>query len=97
MNTIMVVDDVEQLARNYATLFEKRGWQAQAALSGEEAIEHAQRQRFDVVLLDIRMPRGIDGFETLHKLLEIQPDTAVVFITAYGDVARARPRAASAP
>ena len=54
--------------------------------SGEAAIDLLKKQSFDVVLLDIKMPGGVDGIETLWKIKKIRPLTEVILITAYASV-----------
>ena len=52
------------------------------AATGEEAVKYVQEQKPDVVLLDVHLqPTGMDGLQTLKKLLEIYPDLGVVMIT----------------
>lgn len=58
---------------------------------GEDAVkiaEAAQKlgQPFDVVILDMRMPPGIDGLEAGRKIRHIDPDVAIVFVSGYSDV-----------
>jgi CheY-like chemotaxis protein len=51
-------------------------------LAGQEAIEAAQRESFDIVLLDMKMP-GMDGVETLHRLRSLAPEATYVIITGF--------------
>lgn len=57
-----------------------------AASNGQEALELVQRDRPDIVLLDIRMP-GLDGLQTAAKLCEMPDAPAVIFCTAHGEYA----------
>jgi two-component system response regulator AlgR len=54
------------------------------AACGEQALEIAQAEHPELVLLDIRMP-GMDGLEAARHLLKLEPPPAVVFTTAFGD------------
>src|SRR5207302_8903951 len=55
---------------------------------GEEALERAARQRFDVALCDMQLP-GIDGLTLLDELQRLSPETFVLLITAYATVENA--------
>lgn len=54
------------------------------ACSGEDAVQAAKQQVFDVVLMDAKMP-GIGGLEATRKILRQQPDTRVIVVTAFGE------------
>jgi CheY-like chemotaxis protein len=81
---ILIVDDEEGVRLILHKFLETKGYKILEAESGEKAIELAQAQQFSVVLLDINMS-GIDGLETLKKLLEINPHLGVVMATADKD------------
>ena len=58
---------------------------------GNDAIEAAKEAAndgnpFDVVILDVRMPPGIDGVEAGSRIRELDPDVEIVFVTGYSDV-----------
>ena len=62
-----------------------------ACSQGADAISIARRaardgQPFDVVILDVRMPPGIDGVEAGSRIRELDPDVEIVFVTGYSDV-----------
>ncbi len=57
------------------------------ATNGFEAIELIEKNKFDVILLDIKMP-GINGMEVLEKVKEISPETEVIVITKAGSKER---------
>ncbi|MCK7468060.1 MAG: sigma-54 dependent transcriptional regulator [Desulfosudis oleivorans] len=60
----------------------------QTARSGEEALKKCRENRFDILLLDIKM-EGMSGLEVLRRVKESDADVAVVMITAYGSIATA--------
>jgi two-component system KDP operon response regulator KdpE len=80
---ILVVDDEWAMRRTLADLFESRGHQVVEAASGPEALEHIARQRFDLAILDLKMPE-MDGTEVLQKAHSLAPDTVFIILTAYG-------------
>ena len=62
-----------------------------ACSQGEDAISLARKAAqdgdpFDVVILDVRMPPGIDGVEAGSQIRELDPDVEIIFVTGYSDV-----------
>jgi CheY-like chemotaxis protein len=62
-----------------------------ACSQGGDAIKYAEAARsdgkpFDVVILDVRMPPGIDGVEAGSRIREMDPDVEIVFITGFSDL-----------
>lgn len=83
--SILIVDDERSLATNFKRLFCQEGWEAEAVFDGMAALELLEQRSFEVVLLDMRMPK-MDGFATFAGIQKIRPRICVVFFTAYGDV-----------
>jgi DNA-binding NtrC family response regulator len=86
--SILVVDDEPVIRDTLVEYLTQEGFRVSACASGEEALDHAGAQRYDVALCDVQLP-GIDGIELLERLLKISPDTFVLLITAYGTVENA--------
>jgi two-component system NtrC family response regulator len=63
----------------------KQGFTIKATFSGEEAIQVAKEQAFDVAVVDLKMP-GIDGVETQKRLKEIQPFLQCIVLTGHGSI-----------
>ena len=64
-----------------------------ACKQGDDAISLAKKAAndghpFDVVILDVRMPPGIDGVEAGSQIRELDPDVEIVFVTGFSDVPR---------
>ena len=74
---VLVVDDEEDFLDTLVTRLEKRTINAVGARSGEEALDLMEKKLFDVVILDVKMPGGMDGIETLKRIKQIQPLAAV--------------------
>lgn len=89
---VLVVDDERLVRESVAAALEQRGYRVKQGRSGEEAIEAAKETYFEVVVLDQRMPSGMDGLEVLRWLRPPQRARAVVIIT--GDKAGAVEEAA---
>jgi putative two-component system response regulator len=85
LKTILIVDDTELNIENLIEILEDK-YDLLAAIDGESALEIAQEEQLDLILLDIMMP-GIDGFEVCIRLKENlnTKDIPVIFITAKTD------------
>jgi len=83
---VLVVDDEKDFVEATVKRLKKRGIDAEGALSGERALELMKEKRFDVVLLDIKMPGGMDGIETLREIKKIAPITEVILLTGHASV-----------
>lgn len=81
MQILLIEDD--ELFRLGLTirLQQEADWQVAAAADGEQAIELARQQCFDVALLDIGLP-GLGGVETCRQLVQIQPALPVLVLTS---------------
>ncbi|MEM7670906.1 MAG: response regulator [Pseudomonadota bacterium] len=82
---ILLVDDTPTNRYVARLLLEPAGYNVTEAASGEEALELTDQEIFDVILMDIRMPDGIDGVETFKRLRasgKPGADTPVIAVTA---------------
>ncbi len=79
---ILVVDDDPDFAEGVGLTLELEGHAVTFARNGEEAVRMFGAQGFDLTLMDVRMP-GMNGVESLRKILDINPDAKVILITAY--------------
>ena len=85
---LLVVDDEVIMRESLAGWLERDGHAVQTAASGEAALKLCKETRFDILLVDIKM-EGMSGLEVLRRMKDIDPDVAVVMITAYGSIATA--------
>lgn len=85
MAKILVVDDEEGVREFLAEALDDDGHDTSMAANGEEALSCIDRQGFDLLLTDLKMP-GMDGLELLRRAREIQPDLEVVVLTAHGSI-----------
>ncbi|MFN3135063.1 MAG: sigma-54-dependent transcriptional regulator [Candidatus Kryptonium sp.] len=85
---ILVVDDEETLRYLLSSELAAEGYEVETAGDGDEAIESIKQKDYDVVLLDIKMPR-VDGFEVLRFIKQNKPEIKVIMLTAYADVKNA--------
>jgi len=83
---ILVVDDEADFLETIVVRLKKRKLDATGVASGEAAIELLKNQLFDVILLDVKMPGGIDGIEALREIKKIQPLAEVVLLTGHASM-----------
>jgi DNA-binding NtrC family response regulator len=83
---VLVVDDEQDFLETLVKRLGKRNIDATGVPSGELAIETMGKKLFDVVILDIKMPGGMDGIETLREMKKIQPLAEVILLTGHGSV-----------
>ncbi len=82
----LVVDDEEDFLETLVKRLHKRNIDTTGAPSGEEALEIMKKKLFDVVILDVKMPGGMDGIETLREIKKIQPLAEVILLTGHASV-----------
>jgi len=82
---VLVVDDEKDFLEMTIKRMQKKNIRCEGVESGEEAIEKIKGGKFDVVLLDVKMP-GMDGVETLREIKQIKPLTEVVMLTGHASV-----------
>lgn len=83
--SILIVDDELSVRHSLAGWFRKDGYEVETAENATAALNLLRDRRFDVVLLDIRMP-GMDGLELQEHVQRIDPEAAVIMITAFASV-----------
>jgi len=83
--TILVVDDEHLIRWSLEQQFRREGYCVLVAETGVEALQKAQEETPDLVLLDVRLP-DVDGLEVLQRLRTGDPDSVVIMITAHGGV-----------
>ncbi len=83
--SVLVVDDETTIREVVANYVRRAGYRTRSARDGSEAISLAERDRPDIVILDLLMP-GMDGLEVMHRLRSAEhDDLAVILLTAKGE------------
>ena len=80
---VLVVDDEKAMVLALKGVLSKEGYQVETAGSGEEALQHIETGNFHVVVTDLSMS-GVSGMQVLERGRAVDPDLAVIMITAYG-------------
>lgn len=81
---ILVVDDQEGIRRLLEETCTILGYEAETAASGKEALEKLEERSFALILIDMKMP-GLNGLETLKKILALNNSVRTVLMTGYGE------------
>ncbi len=79
---LLVADDEQSMREFLDIMLKKEGYKVSLASNGEEVLKLAERDIFDLILMDIRMPK-LDGIAVLKKIKALSPETIVIMITAY--------------
>jgi DNA-binding NtrC family response regulator len=82
---VLLVDDEEDFTATLAERLEDRGLRVDVSSNGPEAIEKVRDKGYDALVLDLAMP-GMDGIETLKRLLAENPDLQVILLTGRATV-----------
>ena len=85
---ILLVDDEVVFADNISKLLANRGYRVTAVYDGESAIRALEKERFDVVVLDLKMP-GIDGITTLAAIKKLGLFNEILLLTGHGSMNKA--------
>ena len=83
---VLVVDDEVDFLETVVNRLKKRKFEAEGVTSGEAAVELLKAKPFDVVVLDMKMPGGMDGIETFREMRKIQPYVEVILLTGHASV-----------
>src|SRR5262249_7310194 len=85
---VLVVDDDRAIRDTLRMILEYEGYEVATAADGKAALSTIENERADAVLLDIKMP-GMDGMETLDRIVEKENAPPVLMISGHGDIATA--------
>ena len=80
---ILVVDDEERQREIASGILTRMGYNAEAVSSGEEAIEYVKQNPVDLIVLDMVMPKGINGRETYEEIIKIHPGQKAIIASGY--------------
>ncbi|MCF8104651.1 MAG: sigma-54 dependent transcriptional regulator [Desulfohalobiaceae bacterium] len=85
---ILIVDDELILRESLQAWLSRDDYHVEAVAGGEEALQRIREVHFDIVFLDIKL-EGMSGLEVLEQVRDLDPDTVVIMITAYGSISTA--------
>ena len=85
MDTILIVDDNEDLQFNLSNIIQSEGYNVISAGEGRKALKEVKSKSPNLVLLDMRLP-GMDGMTILDEIKKIDSNIIVIMLTAFGEV-----------
>ena len=83
--TLLIIDDEQSIRNTIREIFEFEKYEVEEAVDGLDGIDKIKNNKYDVVLLDIKMPE-MDGMEVLEKIQVLQPDLPIVMISGHGSL-----------
>jgi len=83
---ILVVDDEEVMCESLAAWLREDGYVVDTASSGRDAVEKARLRDYAIYFVDLKMPGGMDGIETMMQVRNLHPEASIIIITAYATV-----------
>lgn len=85
MAKILIVDDETPIRRTLRDILEFEGYDVDEAVDGLECVAKVQKEKYDVVITDIKMPK-MDGIEALERLQILSPETPVIMVSGHGTI-----------
>lgn len=85
MAKILIVDDEKGIRRTLTEILEYEGYEVSEAQDGIEGLNEIKLNSYDVVFMDIKMPR-LDGMDALAQVVKFKPDLPVIMISGHGDM-----------
>lgn len=82
---ILIIDDERAIRNSLSEILSDEGYNVEVAEDGPMAIEMAEKERYDVIFCDIKMP-NMEGTEVLEKLRKNGIDSAIIMISGHGDI-----------
>lgn len=85
MSKVLIIDDEKSIRATLREILEYEKFKVEEAENGPEGLKKAEKEKFDVILCDIKMPK-MDGIEVLEKLQETAADVPVIMISGHGNI-----------
>ena len=83
---ILVIDDEEVMRESLAAWLREDGYCVDTASSGGTGINLSRGKDYAIYFIDLKMPGGLDGIETMLEIRKLRPEASIIIITAYATV-----------
>jgi CheY-like chemotaxis protein len=88
--SVLVVDDIDEQRTIAIMLLKKLGYSVTAVSSGEEAVKFMTNHEVDLLILDMIMDPGIDGYETYRRILQVKPHQKAIIVSGFSETKRVK-------
>ena len=88
--SILVIDDVEEQRQIASEMLKELGYSVISVSSGEEAVEYLRTNQVHLLVLDMIMDPGMDGFDTYKKIIEMHPEQKAIIASGFSETDRAK-------
>jgi CheY-like chemotaxis protein len=88
--SILIVDDREEQREIASMMLNKLGYRVTSVSGGQEAVEYIRNNPVDLVILDMIMDPGIDGFETYRRILDFHPQQKALLLSGFSETERVK-------
>jgi CheY-like chemotaxis protein len=88
--SVLIVDDVKTQRKIATNMLKKLNYTVNSVSNGEEAFQYIKRQTPDLIVLDMIMDPGIDGFETYKKIIEYRPEQKAIIVSGFAETDRVK-------
>jgi CheY-like chemotaxis protein len=88
--SVLVVDDVEEQRDIASRILKRLGYSVTSVSSGEEAVNYLKDNSADLLVLDMIMDPGIDGYETYKRILKFHPKQKAIIVSGFSETKRVK-------
>jgi DNA-binding NtrC family response regulator len=87
-DSILIVEDDTNVRESLLSVLASKDYAVEAVSNGEQALRVIEQKDYDVLLLDLQLPK-VSGMEVLANARKLSPDTSIVILTAHGSIENA--------
>ena len=88
--SVLIVDDFKTQREIATNMLSKLNYAGSSVSNGEEAVQYIKSKSPDLVVLDMIMDAGIDGFDTYKKIIELRPEQKAIIVSGFAETDRVK-------